>query len=41
MHYILYKIKHYMTIYIYENIPGSSKKTANQLEVWRGELDTP
>ena len=22
-------------------IPGSSKKRANQLEVWRGELDTP
>ena len=22
-------------------IPGSSKKTANQLEVWRGEFDTP
>jgi len=22
-------------------IPGSSKKATNQLEVWRGELDTP
>ena len=24
-----------------KSTPGSSKKTANQLEVWRGELDTP